>query len=80
MHFNVLPHIAWITEYLQEVNIPVSGWPANSPDLNTIEYISVEEKDPDVICPDLLSITVSSYRMEEEKAERETLAKSPRNE
>ena len=40
MHDNARPHVAKIvTEYLQEVNIPVLGRPACSPDLNPIEHV-----------------------------------------
>lgn len=40
MHDNARPHVARIvTDYLQEVNIPVLDWPACSPDLNPIEHI-----------------------------------------
>lgn len=40
MHDNACPHVARIVrEYLEEVGIPVLGWPAVSPDINPIEHI-----------------------------------------
>lgn len=40
MHDNARPHTAAVvSEYLNEVEIQVLGWPARSPDLNPIEHV-----------------------------------------
>ncbi len=42
-HDNARPHVARIcTQFLEAENIPVLAWPAYSPDMSPIEYVSLD--------------------------------------